>query len=269
MMSTTARYPIKPKTLTLLEVCQSINDFRPPPPSISSYQHGSASNTAQILTRRLYLHPLSINSNAKQQLPKTSTSASTAVNSSDNDQRLQLNSEKNRRTHHTNNKLTHRGLAVLSSSFPLITRVNPKPDTRHSRDKISVHTDDDTISEYDASTTSGSLNLPSLRSIARGTLSSTHTTCTRPALVMNRRKTHRKANRLEKANVWRHLDRTLQRPMPHDPPTTPLGSVLDFNIEYDQLQNSYSSFNSVQGIKNNKRNPIRIPLINEDHDYDD
>ncbi len=217
MMSTTARYPIKPKTFTLLELCQSFSDFRRPPASASSYQ--SSSNTAQILTRRLYLHPLTVNPNPKPQLPKISN---TAITSPDHEQRPQLSSDKNRDIHHTKIKSSYSGLAVLSSSFPLTPRINSKPDTRHFRDKASIHTDDEIISDYDVSTTTISFNQPSLPSITRGTFSSTHTKCTRPSHMMNHQKTYRKPNRLEKVNVWNHLDRRLQRPIPIDLSMTPI-----------------------------------------------
>jgi hypothetical protein len=232
-MSATARFPIKAKTLTLLELSQSISDFRCPPATVSSfqYQYQSSPTTAQILTRRLYLHPLTIGPNSKQQLSKTSTTATTTTTAVlpliDDEQRHQFNSDKSRETYHTKEKLPYRGLAVHSSSLPLITRINPKPDTRHSRDKAQIHTDGDTNSDIDGSTTI-SFNQPSLPPIARGTLSSTHAMCTRPSYVPNRRNTYTKPIRLGRINVWKPIGQTLQRPKPfnlpttpHNPPTTP------------------------------------------------
>lgn len=268
MMSTAARYPIKPKTLTLLELSQSISDFRHPPPSVSSYQFQASSNTAQILTRRLYLHPLTINSSLKQPSLKSFTTSATDVTSTDNEQRSQINIDKNRDIKHKKHKSSHHGLAILSTSFPLTTRIISKPDARHSRDKISIHTDNDTNSEYDASITSISLNQASLPPITRGTTSSTHTVCTRPSCVINRRKTFTKPTRLEKVNVWNHLNRTLQRPIPMDPPTTPLGNVSDFTIEYDRPHNQYFNSNTIQEIKIYKRYPIHNQFIDDDNDYD-
>jgi hypothetical protein len=216
-MPPTARYPIKPKTLTLFELCQSINDFRRPLPS---NQYQSTPNAAQSLTRRLYLHPLAINTNGNRQLSKLSANT---VNSLDSEQRLQSRSEKNREIHHSKEKLSHHGLAILSSSLPLTARSNPKSDTRHSRDKMSIHTDDDTNSDYETNTTSSSWNQSSsLPSIARGTFSSTHTTCTRPSCVMNHRKTYTKPTRSEKVSLWHSLDRTVKRPIPLSPPTSPI-----------------------------------------------
>jgi len=273
-MSTTARYPIKPKNLTLLEICQSISGYRHPPPSVSSYQYQyqSSANTAQILTRRLYLHPLTINPNQKQQLSKTSTTPrTTVVTPSDIEHYHQLNYDKNHETHHTKKKLSHRGLAILSSSFPLRTRINQKSETRHYRDKASIHIDGDMNSDYDASTTTGSFNQPSLPSITRGTFSSTHSLCPRPAYenLINRRKTYMKPNRLEKVNVWHHLDQTLERPMPLDPPTTPLSNVPGFDIENDEPQNSCLNYKSIQEIKIYKRNPIHNSFTDQENDYDD
>jgi hypothetical protein len=40
--------------------------------------------------------------------------------------------------------------------------------------------------------------------------------------MMNRQKIYQKPNRLEKVNVWNHLDRRLQRPIPIDLPMTPI-----------------------------------------------
>lgn len=52
----------KGKSLTLLELCQTLKDFR----------CTTSRSTSQILTRRLYLHPLSLSTNAKQYLPAQS-----------------------------------------------------------------------------------------------------------------------------------------------------------------------------------------------------
>jgi len=52
----------KGKSLTLLELCQTLKDFR----------CTTSRSTAQILTRRLYLHPLTISTHAKQYSPPQS-----------------------------------------------------------------------------------------------------------------------------------------------------------------------------------------------------
>jgi hypothetical protein len=279
-MSTTVRYPIKPRTVTLLELCQSITDLRRPPPSLSSYQYQSTPNAAQILTRRLYLHPLSINPTSKQQPSKIPT---TAVTLPDIDQRHQLNSDKKRETKNAKHK-SHCGLAILSSSFPLITRMNTKTSPRQSRDKVSIHTDDEIYSEGDTSSTTISFNQHTLPAIARGTLSSTHTVCTRSYCHVNVQKTYpKRSNHWERVNVWHHLDRSLKRPIPNDPPTTPRDMSPVFNREndpqtvafdipsYDNIQNDeeqkgYPIYNSIQEIKIYKRNQVRKSRIDE---YDD
>jgi hypothetical protein len=254
-MSTTPRYAIKPKNLTLLELCHSINDFRHPPPSVSSYQFQASSAAAQILTRRLYLHPLTINSNQKQQSSKISTTTT-------------VSTPPESEQHHTKLKSPHHGLAILSSSFPLTTRINPKPEIRHSRDKASVKSDDDTSSDHDNNIIMNSFNQSSLLSIARGTTSSTHTICTRPSCIKNHQKIYPKTARWENLDVWNHFDRALQRPMPIDPPTTPLSVTSDFNIENNEIENQYSNYNSIQQIKIPQRNPIYNFTINEtDEDY--
>ena len=90
MAATTERYPIKAKSLTLLELCQSIHDFRNP----------SSRNTAQILTRRLYLHPLTINANAKTHDEPKKTSP--------------------------HRRRSQRDFTLHSSSVPLLTRMSTK-----------------------------------------------------------------------------------------------------------------------------------------------
>ncbi|CAF0825850.1 unnamed protein product [Rotaria sordida] len=277
MASATARYPLKPKTLTLLELCQSFHDFRHPPVSLSSYQSqsssssSSSSNSSHVLTRRIYLHPLTLNPHSKQHSLKHSSVHS--LTTFDHEQRShQLNSDKNREIHHIKNKSSFHGLAVLSSSAPITTRINTKSDTRHIRDKQFLNIDEDINSDYDVSTLTISSSQPSLQSLTRGTSSSTHTICTRPSCVMNNRKTYFKSNHWDKVDVWNHLDRTLERPMPTDPPTTPFNTVVDLNKENDELQEQYSNYNSIQEIKIYKRNPIQKTNIdqNDDNDnYDD
>ena len=266
MTSTAARYPIKPKTLTLLELCQSFHDFRFPPPSISSYQCQLAPNTARALTRRVYLHPLTLNVPSKQQSSKSSNNSRILSHS---EQCHPLNSNKYREMYHIKNKSSDHGLVILSSSLPLMTRINGKSDPRHCRDKSLKNVDDDSGSDYDASTTTISLNQASFLSIARGTSSSTRTMCTRPACVMNHQKFYAKSNRFEKVNVWHHIDQVLERPMPNDPPTTPHNAVLGFNLENDERKGQHSNYSSVQEVKIYKRNSARKLIINQVNDDDD
>ncbi|CAF2428356.1 unnamed protein product [Rotaria sp. Silwood2] len=271
MASATARYPLKPKTLTLLELCQSFQDFRHPPTSSSS-----SSSSSHVLTRRIYLHPLTLNPHSKQPLSKTSSTHSLAT--FDHEQRAHhVNSDKNREIHQIKNKSSFHGLAVFSSSAPITTRISTKSDTRHIRDKQSINIDEDTNYDYDTSTLTISSSQPSLQSLTRGTSSSTHKICTRPSCVMNNHKTYLKSNQWDKFDVWDHLDQTLQRPMPNDPPTTPYNTVIDLNKENDESQQQYSNYNFIQEIKIYKRNPREKSSIdqndnnnnnnNDDDDY--
>lgn len=268
-MSTTARYPIKPKTLSLLEICQSISDFRHPPPSVTSYQYHVGPNTSQILTRRLYLHPLTINPNLnKQQALKTS---STHISLAEVESpRQPTQSEKSRESTRKTKKVSKPNLAIFSSSLPLITRLNPKPENRHTRERASLHTDDDTNSDNDISTITNSFRQSSVAGVSRGTFASTGSKCTRPSCVINHQKPHPKPTRLAKINVWNHLDETLQRPIPIDPPTTPLGHVPNYDLEKDDMDNHYINYHSIQQIQIYKRNPMHRSLIGgDDNEYDD
>ncbi|CAF1071937.1 unnamed protein product [Rotaria sp. Silwood1] len=266
MASAAARYPLKPKTLTLLELCQSYHDFRHPPSS-SSYHSQSSSNSSHVLTRRIYLHPLTLNSHSKHQSLKSSSTNS--LTTFDHEQRFHpINSDKNREIHHVKNQSSFHGLAVLSSSAPIATRINTKSDTRHIRDKQFINIDDDTNSDYDVSTLTLTSSQSNFQSHTRGTSSSTHKICTRPSCVMNNHKAYLKSNRWNKVDVWYHLDRTLQRPMPNDPPTTPLNIVVDSNKENDETQQQYSNYNSIQEIKIYKRNPIQKSIIDQNDDND-
>ena len=271
MMSTTARYPIKPKTLSLLEICQSISDFRQqhPPPSVASYQYHVTPNTSQILTRRLYLHTLTIKPNPnKQQIPKT---LSTNLSSIDGESpRQTTQSEKSRENTREKKKPSQPNLAIFSSSLPLITRLNTKPETRHAyRQRGSLQTDEDTNSENDISTTANSLRVPSLTGVNRGTLASTGSKCTRPSCLVNHQKLYPKPIRQRKINAWNHLDQTLERPIPMDPPTTPLIHMSNYNFDHEEISDPYSNYHSIQQIRIYKRNPMQRPFLDVDHEYDD
>lgn len=262
MTSTTARHPLKPKTLTLLELCQSIKDFRNPIPS------GSSPSSSNVLTRRVYLHPLIINPNTKHHSLKTASISS--FPSFDNDQRHPLIPDRSRDTHHVKNRTSFNGLAVLSSSAPLATRMNVKPDVRHFRDRGLMNAEDDLYSDCDSSTAAFSFIQPSLQSLARGTTSSTHALCTRPSCILNNQKALSKSNRWEKVDVWYNLDQTLQRPVPNNPPSTPSNAAVSKNeIDEPQNENEYSNYNSIQEIKIYKRNPSNKVVTNQYGDDDD
>ncbi|CAF1930764.1 unnamed protein product [Rotaria magnacalcarata] len=267
MASATSRYPIKPKTLTLLELCRSFHDFRHPPPSLSSYQSQLSPTNAHVLTRRIYLHPLTLTPYSKQQSLKSASNNS--LGTLDSDSRHQLNYDRNREIHHVKNKSAFNGLAVLSSSAPIRTRMKIKSDARHSRDKGLVSIEDEINNDFENSSTAFSSNQFSLHSIARGTSSSTHTKCTRPACILNHQKAYLKSNRCDKVDVWHHLAQTLEQPMPADPPTTPFHIISDVNNENDESPNPYLNHNFIQEIKIYKRNPIRELTMEQDTDTDD
>ena len=266
-MSTTARHAIKPKVLTLLELCQSVSDFRQLPlPSTTPYNYQFSSNTAQILTRRLYLHPLTINPNARQQqLSKITTST---ANSPDFEHRRQSNAEKHRDTRQKKKKSSQHDLTVLSTSLPLISRINPKSDVRHSREKVFMQTDDDLNSDLELSTTSNTLNQPSLTSFTRKRLSKARPSDTHPSVVVNQQKIYKKPSRVEKINVWHHLDQTLERPLPIDPPTTPLGSDSNFNVDNNPSDSPYVNYYSIDQMYISKRNQLETSVTDDENEYD-
>lgn len=194
MASTSVRSPVKAKSLTLLELCQTINEL----------QQTSSRSTAQILTRRLYLHPLSISPNAKQH-----TSKIIANNL------FQLEEPISTKTPSPRNPPSYRGLSILSSSLPLIARTNGKSNIS----SFNV--------ESEESTSTLGINAMSLPVIPRNTTalssSSRKTTSTRSSFIAIQRKSKSTPPPpSEKIDVWRHLAQTLQRPPPKDPPTTPL-----------------------------------------------
>ncbi|CAF5161490.1 unnamed protein product, partial [Rotaria sp. Silwood1] len=81
-------------------------------------------------------------------------------------------------------------------------------------------------------------------------------------------------NNWEKVDVWLHLARTLQKPIPKDPPTTPLDALFDFELENveepEQEQEQQSNYNSIQEIKIYKRNHVCVSVIKEnDNNYED
>jgi hypothetical protein len=243
MASTTARYPIKAKSLTLLELCQTINDFRSP----------LSRNTAQISTRRLYLHPLTISSNAKQHSPKILSN-----HSLDLEHFNQTNLEKRNPPH---KHKPHGGLKILSSSFPLLTRMNTKT-------IASTITDDHTT--HEANTTTISSNHLSLPPINRGASSSSkRTVSTRTSYITNQPKKHFNDNhQWEKMDVWQHLARALQRPTPKDPPTTPLDMLSDFHLQNVEQQEPEQkpNRNFIQEIKIYKRSPTCDSVIDENNE---
>ena len=189
------RYPIKAKSLTLLELCQSIHDFRNP----------SSRNTAQILTRRLYLHPLTINSNAKTHPSKFSSHTSLDLTRPD----VSSQHSKKKSSH---KRRSQRDLTIQSSSVPLLTRRSTKLNVS------TTTTDEESTNEFEVSRTtfaSNQVSLPPL--ITHHTPSSS----TRPSKLLHQKKSKPIRPRMEKVDVWGELAHALRRPIPQDPPTTP------------------------------------------------
>jgi hypothetical protein len=239
--TTTTRHPVKAKSLTLLELCQTINELR----------HTSSRNTAQILTRRLYLHPLTISTNAKQHSSKIISSNLSEIE--------QVNQTIFEKRNSSLKPKQYRGLSVLSSSFPLTTRSNPKLTS-------SITSDHDYNTEYEASTTSISTNPVSLPSLNRriSSRSSRRSVFTRSTYIPLQPKPT--FNREKKIDAWRNLSNALRRPMPKDPPTTPLEMASDFQI-HDIPETHY---NSIQQIQIYKRKPLSDSTIAEvDNNEDD
>ena len=256
-MSTTARLPIKPKTLTLMELCQSMNDFRqapfppPPPATVSSYQYQSAASTAQILTRRLYLHPLTINSDGKQVLAKSE------LTGSESDFRPSLNLEKRK-----SKGSPHRGLAILPTSFPLLARITGKPEARLSRDQSSTTVDTDTTSETDVSWSKATFTPPTLPPIIRRR----NPIRTRPARV----KPPTETPRWNKTHVWFKMDQVIHRTTPVDPPSTPAERIQEYHLPTLEREQSSVNVKTIQEIRIYKRNAMRHSAIDEDEPiYDD
>jgi hypothetical protein len=245
--TTTTRYPVKAKSLTLLELCQTINDLR----------QVSSKNTTQILTRRLYLHPLTISHNAKQHSSKLN-----ANNLLDIEEFNQTIS--GRKKFSSKHYQSYRDLSVLSSSFPLSIRSNNKLNS-------SINSDRDSNGDCEASSTSISTNPVRLPRIPRKLISSSssassssskRTLPTRSPFVSIERKPKPVSNneRVEKIDVWRHLAQALQRPIPKDPPTTPLDIICDSQHENVPPKN----YNSIQQIQIFKRKPNCDSIIDEE-----
>ncbi|CAF0759639.1 unnamed protein product [Didymodactylos carnosus] len=208
---------IKPKTLTLLELCQSITNLRS-----STNKMSLSPNTSHILTRRLYLHPLS-----------KSKSSSLA----DIETRQHLNLEKKKLTRDRTHA-SHRGLAILSSRLPLKTRQttvlnNLSNESHHRQIKHRLATDLDIIrnesvqfeddDEYDYLSTPAS--------------SSTIITTSHSS----------KSDKWMKFNIWQHIDTVLQRPSPKQPPSTPLDMLSDYYIQgQSSLKNSMATRHSLR-----------------------
>lgn len=261
MTSTTVSHSVKPKSLTLLELCQTINDLR----------HVSSRSTAQILTRRLYLHPLTINSTAKQQ--------STKIINNNLLQIERINQAHLEKRNSPAKQKPYRGLAILSSSLPLTARSS----TKQASSLISDSSNDFETSSTSFTSSRGSFptanrnnpllsNRVTLPPISRVTSTSTkHTLLSKSSYIPSQSKSYtNNEDHWEKIDVWVHLARTLQKPTPIDPPTTPLDGSFNLDLEIFQDENQQQQQETEQDnhhfiheIKIYKRTPDTDSIINE------
>ncbi|CAF0735565.1 unnamed protein product [Didymodactylos carnosus] len=217
---------VKPKTFTLLEICENITNIRS-----STSKTSLSPNVSHILTRRLYLHPLS----------KLKTRSMVEIET-----RQHINLEKKKlikdRTH-----VSTRGLAILSSSLSLKTRKTTplnylSNETYHKRIQNQVTDsqlfeesiqgeDDDDEYEYLRTPTSSSMNTITPYSSS--------------------------SDQWTKFNIWQHIDSVLQRPSPKQPPSTPLDMLSDYSIQ-GQLSPKKNTI---------ERHSLRKKTINENEEF--
>lgn len=254
MASTAERYPIKAKSLTLLELCQSMNDFRNTAPK----------STAQILTRRLYLHPLTINNNNI----KPHQTKALHHGSPDIDQPHMNDTNKSSRKHRI-----HRDFTLYSTSIPLLARVHDKLNiaTTH-----TTNTSDDEASANDletSQTTFSTVTVPIPRIISRKTPSPIkRSVSTRIPQTTNFKRTKSIYIRPSKVDVWGHLATSLERPTPEDPPTTPFDQLTEYHlksIELNEPEQREPNYNSIQEIKIYKRTYQSNSIIEETENNSD
>lgn len=227
-----------------MELCQSIHDFRNP----------SNRNTAQILTRRLYLHPLTINTSSKTHAPKVQSHGHVETDA------LMINQK------HTIKHRSHGDLTVHSSSVPLLNRNNPKVN-------ISVTAEEESTHDFETSITSFSINQLTLPSVVtrKTTPSIKRTLSTRPLQLFQQKRIKPARQRQGKVDVWRQLAHTLERPIPSDPPTTPFTQLNDFDFENlafdEQSTNNSPRYYSRQEIKASKDLSRRNSMFDNSHHY--
>lgn len=278
--STTERYPIKAKSLTLMELCQSIHDFRNP----------TTRNTAQILTRRLYLHPLTVSGALKMH----STKISTNQNQHQQHHQYQLHHLHHHYHHHHNqqqhpssqNNSNHQNengrssslekkaisganriskdFTIHSSSVPLVSRSMGKLNN-------STVTEVESTNDLEASVATMSTNptiLPNVHS-RKTTPTIKRAASLRTSHTFYQRKVRPIRQRPEKVDVWGQLAHTLERPVPIDPPTTPFTQLNDFHFEsvvFDDKQES-PRYYSRQEFQEAKRINRRSSMIAESHAF--
>lgn len=210
MASATApRHSVQAKSLTLLELCQTIHDLR----------HMSSRDTSQILTRRLYFHPVNTKSNCKPQPSKLIARGILRTNP--------IVDEKS--TVSFRKRMPSRELAILPSSFSLVARSTSKINSW-------IATENEDNNELETSTITSSLNQISLAPITQRppVLSKKKTMPNKSLYVPNPNKRTvplTEKNDRRRMNVWNYLHHNIDRPIPQDPPTTPLHYSTDFDIQ--------------------------------------
>ncbi|CAF0802924.1 unnamed protein product [Adineta ricciae] len=214
--ATVPRNSVQAKSLTLLELCQTIHDLR----------HMSSRDTSQILTRRLYFHPVNTKSSYKPQSSKLIARGILRTNP--------MVEEKP--TSSFRKRTSPHDLSILSSSFSLVSRT-------HFKTNICTTTENDDNNDLETSTITSSLNQISLAPITQRppVLSKKKMMPNKSLYVPNPNKRTvllTEKNDKKRMNVWNYLHHNLDRPFPQDPPTTPLHYSTDFDI---QNQKSYYS----------------------------
>ncbi|UJR08119.1 hypothetical protein I4U23_012396 [Adineta vaga] len=208
------RHPVQAKSLTLLELCQTIQDLR----------RTSSQDASQILTRRLYFHPINTKSNSKQR------------------QSSKLVARGILQTTPSQKQTSHPNLSILSSSFSFATRSNSKMNS-------SIMTDNDDTNELEISTVTSSFNQISLAPITqRPPLLTKRRTALNRSLYIPDRQLVQLTDKIDtqRLNLWNYINKKFDRPCPQDPPTTPLHNSTDFDI---QQQESYYSFPDIINYK--------------------
>ena len=247
-MSTTARSLVKPKNLTLMDMCNSMHDL---------HQTQPQPVTAQILTRRLYLHPLSINANTRHPVPKTANSDSMLIESEKKIERIKPK------------PLALRGIAIVSTSLPVTSRSHHKNERRYHKRKSPKLFDSDLQSYSNfSSSTVVSLNQSNV-TLPPITLK-TKANSNRSPCSLYSQNINKKISDADRARVWFNFDNLLQQPELLVPPSTPFDKNSEQNHSNIEREASTLTYKTIQEIKIYKRNPIH-PMMFDDEDpfYDE
>lgn len=236
-MSNTSRSSLKPKNLSLLEMCQSIQDFRQNPNSNSSSQ--------------------SFNRHSHQQ---SSMSQSTYKISSTNENDKKLDKAMPKKSSNV------QGLAVLSSSLPLTARYS-RVENRNHRRRISKDFDQVSSVENDFSSMTSvsftqSTTLPAIGNGSNEKRKKNKSSSkTLPDFIFGQNKSKSTEQNLNRKRI-----------NPIAPPTTPLHSSPDFNSPtLEREQTIYQPIKSIQQIQIHRRKATlrKILFEQDDHVFDE